>query len=886
MDITGLTSAEVTERVKKGEVNSVESVVSRSYGDIIIKNTCTVFNLLLLAIGIVLIILGKPIDALAASLIIILNIIVATIQEIRAKRRLDKIALLMRPKVTVVREGKEIVIDQAEIVKDDVVKLSPGDQALVDGMLLKDEYLEMDESLLTGESSTVRKRAGGKIYSGSFCVTGTGYYTVEAFGDKTYASEIVADAKKFKKKNTPFQMEIAAVTELLIIIAFLFTVAMAIIVVIREVTSNASVDVKTIIDQIATNAVITIDMVPKALFLMIVIAYMIAAIRMADTGALLQNSNAVESMSHVDTVCMDKTGTITTNKLIFRDMVSFDKDAEELIAIFSSATGSRNKTIDAIIAKYGERKVKAIDEIRFSSERKYSAVKIEYNGEIITLILGAYTSLQGHFEDNGVEEIVNSFSKKGYRTTVFCKAENAILYNDEGKPQIPEMKAIAVIAIEDEIRKDCRESIDVFMKNGMEVKIISGDDPVTINSLFDIGNIPGERHIISGDQFEKLSPEKKTEAALKCNIFGRMKPQQKNEVITLLKSAGKYVAMVGDGVNDVKSLKTSNVGISLQSGAGAARGVSDIVLANDNFKALPKSLKEGKRTVSGMRTVLKLYLSRNFTFGFLILIVMLLIGSCLGNTILFLPTQASFYALTAVGIAAFLMTIWARPTDEKGAVLPKVLNYAVPVALFISLFAVLIYLLFYYLTLNGTFNFNFLYDSPEMLARFGCPSFISVEEMLKYYGVSSVDQIPIERVCEIAARNALLLFVILAGISQIFIIMPIRKFLSIDGRTTDDVKPTILAILLFGFVILVYSVANNIVIDDVNIGQIFIQLLPFEPLQILFIVAGVVIWFVFSIYVMKADAFHFITDLTQKWYNKRLAKMYNKTGEKNVEDND
>lgn len=858
MDRKGLTAAEVKERIDRGEVNTVEPIVSRSYKDIFVKNAFTPFNMILFAIGAILIILGEYRDAFAACFVIVMNIIVATIQESKAKRRLDQIALLLRPKVTVIRDGSEVIIDQSEIVKDDIIKLMPGDQALVDGTVIESDYLEMDESLLTGESHTVRKKDDDKIFSGSYCVTGSGYFTVDAFGESTFAANMLTSAKKYKHKRTPLQIETTAVTELLMIVAGIFLVLMVIINIIKH--SDAS-DLLTLIMK---NTVIVTDIVPIALFLLIVIAYMISAIRMADKGVLLQNSSAVESLSHVDVVCMDKTGTITTNKLVFNDMVSYNENAERYVRAYANATGSKNRTIEALINKFGETEVEVKDEIRFSSDRKYSAVRMVVDGEDCSIYMGAYSSLQEKMDDRSCKEVIDGYSKKGLRTVLLTKAKTAELYDAQGEPTIPDLELLAVIAIEDEVRPDCRETIDVFLNNGMSIKVISGDDPVTVNSLFDIADIPGERKIISGEQLDSLKGEERVNAILECNIFGRMKPDHKEEIIDTLKNHEKYVAMVGDGVNDVKSLKAAQVGVALESGAGVARGVADMILVNDDFSALPKSLVEGKRTVSGMRNVLRLYLSRNFVFAFLVFLIMIVLGIFFEEPqALFQPMQASFYALMSVGIAAFLMTIWAEPTDIKGAVLPQVLNYAVPVAALISFCAFIVYLVFYHLTMSGTLVIDF---TEFQVLHYGVPEFDTMEEMIAYYGSATV---PLERFAEINARNALLLFVILAGISQLLFIMPLRKFFSIDGRTVKDWKPTALMVFLIVAVFAVYFVVDNSLW-----AQNYLTLVMFPLPYLLAIVGSVVLWWFIARTMLRKGMFGFITTLTQRWFDKKCKKLY------------
>ena len=861
MTVQGLTSEEVSERIEKGEVNSVEPIVSRSYKDIIIKNVCTTFNMILFILGAILLILDEPINALAATAVIIFNILIATIQEIKAKRRLDKIALLMRPKVTVLRDDQEKEIDQSEIVKDDVIVLNIGDQALVDGIILEDEYLELDESLLTGESRTVRKHVGDNVYSGSYCITGKGYYRVSAFGDESFASKMLTSAKKFKNKMSPLQIETTAVTKLLMSIAFILFLLMILQMILKY--QNLDMIVKNII----LNAVIVLDIVPIALFLLIVISYMVAAIRMADSGVLLQRSNSVESMSHVNTVCMDKTGTITTNKLIYKEMTAYipEDEAKEIITSFANSTGSVNKTVEALIKAFGTADVKALDEIRFSSERKYSAVKFDYKNGPVCVYLGALSSLGRHL-DVDVTQDVEKYSSMGLRTVIIAIGKDSELYAD-GKEYVPDLRTVAVIAIEDEVRPDCRDTLDVFIKNGMDIKVISGDDPKTVNSLFTIANIPGERKILSGEELDALEGEDKKNAILETNIFGRMKPDHKEMIIATLKNEGRYVAMVGDGVNDVKSLKMANVGVALQSGSGAARGVADMVLVDDNFAALPKALVEGRRTVSGMRDILKIYLSRNFLLAVLVLFIMFIFASAFtyGATP-FLPTQATYYAVVSVSIAAFLMTLWAQPDENSGAVLPEVLRYAIPTAIIAGIFAVITYMVFYILSFNGLIDISYTVDELIYLG-WPVPEDYNLESMLKIYG-GDFDEMMKFRTAEITARNTMLLFCVLEGITQLFMVTPHWKFLSINGKTHRDIKPTLLIFVLYVFVIVSYwFVTTN------DWAMKLLPLAPFPIQYVIIIVAIVAVWFMLNLFLLRRGALNIITDAANRWYNKKIDRI-------------
>ena len=386
MQPQGLSSEEVKKRKVSGRSNDTDDQSSRSYLDILIKNLATPFNLILFILGALLIVMPeKPdyINAMAATGVILFNVLISTIQEMKAKRRLDKIALLMRPKVKVMRDGRIVEIDRSDIVMDDAIYLSPGDQAQVDGIIVDERMLEMDESLLTGESSTRRKHEGDTVYSGSYCISGECWFIVNKVGEDTFSSKMLRSAKKFEKKKTPLQVETNAVTEMLMILAFIFLALLVVLNIFRNID---------VVDSLR-QAVIVLDIVPIALFLLITLTYMIAAVRMADSGVLLQNSSSVESMSHVDTVCMDKTGTITTNNLVFNDIdyISADRgEVDRLVKEFVSTTGSRNRTIIAIEDKYGKGDYELDDEVQFSSDRKFSAVRVKNGDSYDTIIMGAF----------------------------------------------------------------------------------------------------------------------------------------------------------------------------------------------------------------------------------------------------------------------------------------------------------------------------------------------------------------------------------------------------------------------------------------------------------------------------------------------------------------
>lgn len=863
MDLKGLSSQEAADLKSKGMYNKTKMKVSRTYSEIIIKNVVTPFNILLFILGAILLIIEEPINAVSAVLFITMNIVIASAQEIKAKRRLDKIAVLLRPKATVLRDGVEIEVGQNDIVMGDTIVIGPGEQALVDGELLMEEYLEVDESILTGESRTVKKHVGETMYSGSYCVTGKGYYKVTAFGEDSLAFKMAETARRYKNKYTPLQMETTSVIKILMATCFIFLV---INVGINILKLGGSFDN---ISPIVNNAVIVFDIVPMALPLFVTVSYMVAAIRMANKGALLQRANSVESMSHINTVCMDKTGTITTNNLKYSDSTLFTDDAEELIQCFLGATGGKNRTTDALEEKFGKKDVEAIDEIRFSSERKYSAVKVNVNGTVRTLYLGAPSSL-GPYADRDTSDIQKAYSDKGFRSLIIGCGDDVDMY-DGSNYVIPKLRLLAIVALQDELRPNCREVMDVFAQNNIDIKVISGDDPNTINSLFKAADIPGERVTITGDQLDSLEGEERTDAILKSNIFGRMRPEQKHDVISTLKNNGRYVAMIGDGVNDVSALKNAHLGISLQSGVGAAKSSADIVLANNDFGVLPTVLVEGKRTLTGMKDALKIFLTKNVTIAFLVLLIMIVFASWLDKgTTPMLPTQQTVYAFLAVTVTSFFAIVWAEPVEGDRSVMPSVMRYVVPTAITAAVFAVFVYAVFFVCTMNGAFPITF---SEDYLVKFGWPNYKSLDAMLDAYNVTSVAQIPLERSAEIYARCGLVTFVILQGIVHILMIMPHWKCFSPDGNVRKDKRMTYLVFIMLGITAAIYVLSISGVLTKI------FPMVSFCFGQWVILALALILWFCINLLMIRFRKLDFITDWLSKSYRYTLNRETNKSKE-------
>ncbi|MBO4798763.1 MAG: HAD-IC family P-type ATPase, partial [Candidatus Methanomethylophilaceae archaeon] len=437
--------------------------------------------------------------------------------------------------------------------------------------------------------------------------------------------------------------------------------------------------------------------------------------------------------------------------------------------------------------------------------------------------------------------------RKGLRTVVICRGKGSLYSGEE--PVIPELEAVAAISIRDEIRTNCRETIGAFLDNGMDLKVISGDDPATVDAMFSLAGIPGNRNLITGPALSELSGEEKEKAVLESNIFGRMKPEDKEEVIDILVRNGRYVAMIGDGVNDVKSLKAAQVGISLESGSNAARGVSDMILVNDDFAALPKAVIEGRRTVSGMRDILKLYLTRNFALALMIAFVYVIAGY-----VPVIPVQNMFYALLSVSAVAFFMTLFSKPIQTKGLILPDVLKFAIPSAVCITAFGLVFYAAVWIGVGNGMI-------APDFGSMASIAGFSDTGDFIEYMSWSGS---PVEEIC---ARSALLLFVTLAGLGQIMMVSPYFRFLSIDGKTNKSLVPW--------FVIMLVSVALIAIFIWFPWGLLYIVkmvIFPAEIYALMFVM--LFIWFFTEKHILSRGYMGGLSEFFKRRYLNKLEKEY------------
>jgi len=700
--ITGLSASEADRRRAEGLGNEADFRSSRPYSEILRQNLFTFFNIVLFTVSLVLLILGSPQDAFFTATVALMNVTIASTQEVRAKRKLDQINLLTRPKVTVIRDVQEKQIDRSEVVKGDILVVGPGDQVVVDGQIIDGSRIDMDESLLTGESDLIRKKSGDPVYSGSFCVNGRAIYEAQKVGVDSLAGQLTKGARTFTREYTPLQREVDLVIRVLLLAVIFFGLMVTISYFINEEA--------TLLEGVRSASVV-FGLAPSSLFLTIVVAYAFGAIRIADKGALVQQANSVESLCHVTVLCLDKTGTLTTNQITLDELFVLDGSGyeqavlENILGAYAGSLTAGNRTSDAIAEAFEGSPRSIRDEVPFSSERKWSAVTFAGDDGLTgTYVLGAPEILnpnlapvrgQAAISLPEMESLLDSWTARGRRVLLFAgRSDGSALHDENDRPRLPgDLTALGLLSFSDVLRPDARETLAEFARTGIELKIISGDNPQTVTALAQQAGLGGPHNsmkVVSGPDLSQMDKAQFTQAALETTIFGRITPDQKEELVRVLRKEGHYVAMTGDGVNDVLALKQANLGIAMQSGSQATRSVSDIVLLNDSFAALPQAFIEGQRILNGMEDILRLYMTRIFSLMLLIaMIAMLAAGFPLT------PSQNSIISIITLTVPAFALAVWARPGAVRHRSLTRrLVHFVLPAAITMSAAGLVIYLYF------------------------------------------------------------------------------------------------------------------------------------------------------------------------------------------------
>ena len=793
--LIGLSQAEVDNRRARGEGNNVDNHQQRTYTDLARANLFTFFNNILYVIGFLLIALGQTNDALFSVGLGVFNAIIGTIQEIRSKQKLDKIALLTRPEVTVLRDSQEQVIDPSELVKGDIIHLQVGDQVVVDGHVVSNGRLEMDESLLTGEPDLVPKNRDDNLLSGSFCVSGNAYYQADKVGADSFANQLTATARTFQISYTPLQRQVTSVVSLLMLIVGIMSLVIFVAAILDDLSFARLVQI----------AAVLTGLVPYGMFTMIVVAYALGAVKIANQGALMQQTNAIESLSNIDVLCMDKTGTLTANKLRFHSLETIGDTplqfAHQALGDFAHSQTSGNQTTNALQAGLEGNLLTPVAEVPFVSARKWSAFAFDAPTRKGVFVLGAVEMLRPylpdeHFPaDSRLSTAVKAASDQGLRVLLFAfNPQTTTLYHED-TPTLPKLTPLAIVSLSDQLRPHVKETLAIFTELGINLKIISGDNPHTVSALVKQAGLIHDFELVSGPELAEMSEAEFGQKAAEATVFGRITPEQKEHLVSALREQGHYVAMMGDGVNDVLSLKKANLGIAMQSGSQATRNVADMILLNDSFGALHPAFTEGQKIVSGLTSSLYLFLVRVVT-STLIIIAITMIG--LGFP--FEPAQVALTLFT-VGIPTFFLTLWARPQNKQENIFWSLTRFVVPSAILTLLFGIFIYSVMNSLVLNVN-NFSFWgADEVEMPARL-------TKMFEEYTGLSyNVDDSFSEAVAAlISAQSMLSVFISYVAFVLILFLEPPFAWFAVWNKQSDDKRPLWLTIgLCFIFTLIIFN---------------------------------------------------------------------------------
>ncbi len=678
--ISGLTTEEVAQRRAAGQDNNTYLQSSRSYRQILTENLFTFVNGVFFLISLVMIRLGRISDAVLVVIVIFGGVLVNIYQEIWAKQKLDRIALLNRPTATVIRDGKQLSIDPNLIVLDDILTVRAGDQIVVDGEVVGEGRIEIDESLLTGESDLIPKKNGDQLYSGTFCVSGQAHYQAQKVGIETVAYRLMASARTFRRVLTSLQKEI----NLLIRIFILLACFLWILVAISFLSLNLS------LNDVVQKAAVVAGLVPAGLLLAITLSYGLGAVRMLGQDILIQQANAVESLSDINILCLDKTGTLTSNTIKFDSLYPLTISQEQLISIladYNASTKSPNKTSEAIQQTYPGAIRELSAEIAFTSARKWSA--LSFSNDHHSYYLGAPEILGKSLKlESAAQDWIADSTQEGLRVLMIARNNQDLI---ENSPELPSnLEPLGLLSFSDQLRPKVKETLAGFTLAGIEIKVISGDNPTTVTAIAKQAGLGSEIKAISGAELAELDDSQFLLAAQNHTIFGRITPEQKAKLVKSLRSGGNHVAMIGDGVNDIPSLKQADLAISMESGSKATRSVADIVLLKDSFGSLPHTFLEGQRIRNAILDVMKLFLVRIVCITLLIFSTALVTeGFPLQNK------QSAVVTLIGIGFPTMLIPLWAKPGAKMTkSLIPATLNFVLPSSITLTLVSLLVYLAF------------------------------------------------------------------------------------------------------------------------------------------------------------------------------------------------
>lgn len=667
VNVVGLTSQEVLERVERGQTNDAPSATSRSLSDIIRKNTFTWFNALIGSMWVIMLIVA-PIQDSLFGFVIVANTLIGIIQEYRAARTLEKLAVIGEAKPRVRRDGEDIEVPSSQIVVDDIIIVATGDQLVVDGEVLEANGLQIDESLLTGEADPVDKHPGDVAMSGSFVVAGSGVYRATRVGSDSFAAGLTEQAKKFALTNSELR---DSINRFIRIVSY-FLIPVGVLLLTSQLI-RAELPVN---EAIRGTIAGVVTMVPEGLVLLTSIAMAVSVIRLAQRRVLVQDLPAVEVLARVDTVCADKTGTLTEPGMHLNRITTLADISEErighVLGAMAATETSPNPTLLAIEAAFADPGWSVSGSVPFSSARKWSSAAFEDHG---AWVLGAPEMVIPH--DRAVLEIAAPIAAEGARVLVLAEGvAGSVLDADQGPGEV---QAVALIVIDQRLRDDARQTVDYFLEQGVRVKVISGDNAETVGAIAQQAGVPGADDPIDARQAPSDTDELAGVMA-SHSVFGRVTPAQKQQMVDALHLGGSTVAMTGDGVNDVLALKNADLGIAMGSGAGATRAVAQLVLLDSKWSVLPAVVAEGRRVLGNIERVSDVFLTKSVYST-----VISVMTGVFAVAFPFLPRHLSLVSALTIGIPGFFLALMPNTERFRPGFFKRVLVFAVPAGVIAAL---------------------------------------------------------------------------------------------------------------------------------------------------------------------------------------------------------
>jgi cation-transporting ATPase E len=651
----GLTESQVAEKIAAGQVNRSVSSKTKSYRQIFKDNLFTFFNILNLVLAVLVFTTGDYKNG-TFLLVVIGNLIIGLSQEIASKKTLDRLSLMVAMKARVVRDGTIKTIDMRDVVLSDILILKSGDQICADG-ILQDGTLEVNESLITGESDVTLKKAGDKVFSGSFVVSGNGKALVIEVGEGSFANKIMAGAKAAGKRKSKLNRDVGIILKSVSYVV----IPIGLLMYLRQYSMGYDFSVS-----ISKSVASVIGMIPEGLILLTSISLAASAIILASKKTLVQDLYSVETMARAQVLCLDKTGTITEGNIVLKEIIDLrEGNTGELLKLFSGAVQDDNATIRALREYFGSdlafRPADLV--VPFSSERKYSGAYFKETGMIA---FGAYDYMFPQ-KDGRILGRIRELSEQGYRILAVARGKKV----PEGYSLPDDIVCTGLVVFRDRIRKDAGTVLDFFYNQGVDIKIISGDDPVTVRN---IAKEAGLRTIRCADASSLDDDKSIQEAVLSCNVFGRVTPDQKKRMVAALRRSGKTVAMMGDGVNDVPAIREADCSIAMGSGSDAAKNVADLVLLDSEFAAVPGIISEGRKVVNNIQRVATLFITKT-VYALLLAVFTLLVPQM---SYPFTPVQLFLISFVTIGFPAFFLSFERNESQIKQGFLLDVFSQAIP----------------------------------------------------------------------------------------------------------------------------------------------------------------------------------------------------------------